>query len=42
MLQVPNYAIELVFMQYEGNVEIDGKIAYLPLCITMFLIKKPF
>lgn len=37
VLEVPNYGIEEAIVLHEGNVEVEGRIRYLPLYMTMFL-----
>lgn len=36
-LEIENYGIERAVVLYEGNVEVDGKTAYLPMYMTMAL-----
>lgn len=36
-LEIENYGIERAIVLHEGNVEVDGKVAYLPMYMTMVL-----
>lgn len=37
LLKVENYDIERAFVLYEGNVQVDGLVTYLPIYMAMFL-----
>lgn len=41
VLEVENYGIERAVVLYEGNVELSGRVAYLPIYMTMFLDEVP-
>ena len=36
-LEIENYGIERAVVLHEGNVEVDGKVVYLPMYMTMVL-----
>lgn len=37
LLKVENYGIDRALVLYEGNVQVDGPVAYLPIYMAMFL-----